>query len=92
MQCIAKAQAFNVIPSDDCHSLKEACESPDWPEWEKVIQTELEQLQRMGTWKLVNKPVGTVPIANKWVFYYSSFDLSSIYAVKYHLTTCIRLY
>ena len=25
-------------------------------------------------------------------FCYSSFDLSSIYAVKYHLTTRIRLY
>ena len=22
----------------------------------------------MGTWKLVDKPVGTIPINNKWVF------------------------
>ena len=68
MLCIAKEQAFTVIPGDDCHSLKEARESPDWPEWEKAIQTELEQLRRMGTWKLVDKPVSAVPIANKWVF------------------------
>jgi len=74
MLCVAKEQAFstiqafNIIPGDDCHSLKEARASPDWPEWEKVIQTELEQLCQMGTWKLVNKPVGAVPIANKWVF------------------------
>jgi len=33
-----------------------------------VIQTELEQLCQMGTWKLIDKPVGAVPIANKWVF------------------------
>jgi len=68
MLCIAKEQAFTVIPGDDCHSLKEARTSPDWPEWEKAIQIELEQLQRMGTWELVDKPVGAVPIANKWVF------------------------
>jgi len=68
MLCIAKEQVFTVIPGDDCHSLKEARESPDWPEWEKAIQTELEQLRQMGTWKLVDKPVGAMPIANKWVF------------------------
>ena len=68
MLSIAKEKAFTVIPSDDCHSLKEAQESPDWPEWEKAIQTKLEQLRRMGTWKLIDKPVGTMPIANKWVF------------------------
>ena len=74
MLCIAKEQpfnvmeAFNVIPSDDCHSLKEVHESPDWPKWEKAIQTKLEQLWQMGTWNLINKPVGIVPITNKWVF------------------------
>jgi len=68
MLCIAKEQAFTVIPGNDCHSLKEAHASPDWPEWEKAIQIELEQLQRMGTWELVDKPVSAVPIANKWVF------------------------
>jgi len=74
MLCITKEQpfnvmeAFNVIPSDDCHSLKEVRESPDWPKWEKAIQTKLEQLWQMGTWNLINKPVGVVPITNKWVF------------------------
>ena len=156
-QALNAVQAFNVIPGDDCHSLKEARASPDWPEWKKAIQTKLEQLRRMGTWELINKPVGAVPIANKWVFMkkrnkegiltkykarlvakgcaqhpghdylethspivrletirailviaptrklhiqqmdikgacYSSFNLSSIYAVKYHLMTRICLY
>jgi len=68
MLCITKEEAFTVIPGDDCHSLKEARASPDWPEWERAIQTELEQLQRMGTWELVDKPAGAMPIANKWVF------------------------
>jgi len=68
MLVIAKEKAFTVIPGDDCHSLKEACKSPEWPEWECAIQTELEQLCQMGTWKLVEKPAGAVPINNKWVF------------------------
>ena len=68
MVSVAKEEAFAVIPGDDCHSLKEARDSPDWPEWEHAIHTKLKQLQRMGTWKLVDKPPGTVPINNKWVF------------------------
>ena len=43
-------------------------DSPDWPEWEAAIHSELDQLQRMGTWQLVDKPVGAIPITNKWVF------------------------
>ena len=31
-------------------------------------ESDLEQLWQMGTWELINKPVGAVPIANKWVF------------------------
>jgi len=68
MVSVAKEKAFAMIPGDDCHSLKEARESPDWPEWEHAINTELKQLWHMGTWKLVKKPSGAVPIANKWVF------------------------
>ena len=68
MISVAKEQAFTVIPGDDCHSLKEARRSLDWPEWEDAIQAELEQLGHMGTWVLVKKPVGAIPIANKWVF------------------------
>jgi len=68
MLSVAKEEAFTVIPGDDCHSLKEVWESPNWPEWECVIHIELEQLCCMGTWKLVNKSASAVPIANKWVF------------------------
>ena len=68
MLLVAKEKAFAVIPEDNCHSLKEVQESSDWPEWERAIHTELEQLCCMGTWKLVDKPASTVPRANKWVF------------------------
>jgi hypothetical protein len=33
-----------------------------------MIQTELDQLSHMGTWELVDKPLGAIPILNKWVF------------------------
>jgi len=58
----------SIEVGDDYHSLHEAKQSPDWPEWEKAIKTELDQLNQMGTWRLVEKPQGAVPIANKWVF------------------------
>jgi hypothetical protein len=49
MILIAKEKAFTIIPEDDCHSLKEAHKSYDWPEWECAIHTELEQLHQMRT-------------------------------------------
>jgi hypothetical protein len=68
MVSIAKEEAFTIIPGDDCHSLKEAQASPNWPEWKHMIQTELDQLRCMGTWELVDKPLGAITISNKWVF------------------------
>ena len=53
---------------DEPKTLKAARQSPDWPEWEKAINSELEQLTRMGTWQLMAKPANALPIANKWVF------------------------
>jgi Reverse transcriptase (RNA-dependent DNA polymerase) len=49
-------------------TLKEARISIEWPQWEKAIAAELQQLDRMGTWQLVNRLDNTIPIANKWVF------------------------
>ena len=49
-------------------SLKEAKRSSEWHEWESAVRDELAQLLRKGTWKLVTKPDGAVPITNKWVF------------------------
>ena len=54
--------------SDEFHGLKKAREFPDWSEWEKVIQAELNQLWEKGTWKLVDQPVSVIPFKNKWVF------------------------
>jgi hypothetical protein len=62
--------AFNVtgLASKNPKSLKDAKESPEWPQWEKAIETELNQLQRMGTWDLVDLPDERQAIGNRWVF------------------------
>ena len=44
----SEEQIFAVIAGDEYTSLKDARKSPDWPEWEKAIQTELAQLHQMN--------------------------------------------
>jgi hypothetical protein len=53
---------------DEPKTLKVARQSLDWLEWEKAINSKLEQLTRMGTWQLTDKLANVLPIANKWVF------------------------
>jgi len=55
------------IAPDNPRTLHEARESPDWPDWETAVQAKLDQLQKMGTWELVDPPEGRTPITNKWV-------------------------
>ena len=50
---------FTVSLSGEPESLEEAKRSP---EWEKAIKVELDQLTKMGTWKLVEKPKDAIPI------------------------------
>ena len=61
--------AFGDTPlgSDDPKTLREAKDSPEWPQWEKAVETELQQLEDMGVWKLENQPEDMIPIGNKWV-------------------------
>jgi hypothetical protein len=64
----ANEEIYAIIAGDEYTSLKDARNSPDWPEWEKAIHSELAQLNQMGTWRLVDKPANAIPIANKWTF------------------------
>ena len=52
--------AFNEsgIAPESPLSLKDAKESGEWEQWEKAIMMELDQLQMMGTWELVDLPEG----------------------------------
>ena len=66
---IVKHEAYAIVPDDDdCHNLREARQSPEWPEWKQAIEAELDQLKKMGTWELVERPKGVVPIGNKLIF------------------------
>ena len=62
------ALAEALIGGSDPKSLKEAQDSPEWPEWECAIKRELEQLREKGTWRLVDPPKDAIPLKNKWVF------------------------
>ena len=53
------------IMPDNPKTLTEAWRLPEWPQWEKAIQAELDQLHKMGTWELVDPPKGQVPVDNK---------------------------
>jgi hypothetical protein len=64
----ANEEIYAIIARDEYTSLKDARNSPNWPEWEKAIHSELAQLNQMGTWRLVDKLANAIPIANKWTF------------------------
>jgi len=65
---IVREESYAAVPNNECCSLREAKQSPEWPEWEKAICAKLDQLKKMGTWRLVDKPSGVVAIANKFIF------------------------
>ena len=67
-KAVYTALVNSSVATDDPKTLEEAMASPEWPEWENAIQTELDQLRVMGTWSLVNAPKNRKPVANKWVF------------------------
>jgi len=56
------------LASEDPQSLTEARNTSEWPEWEKAVQIELQQLKDRKTWKLTDPPDDRTPIKNKWVF------------------------
>jgi hypothetical protein len=71
-----------MLPYDSPISLKDVKQSPDWPEWEKVINAKLEQLWGMKIWKLVKRLDSTIPIANKWLFIKKTNNTSQIEKFK----------
>src|ERR1700721_4008720 len=61
-------ETYAIIAGDELNSLSEAKSSQDWPEWRKAIGEELNLLDEMGTWELVEKPQDAITIPNKWTF------------------------
>ena len=67
---------YAIITGDELTSLKDAQWSPEWPQWQKAMETKLHQLHVMNTWRLVDRPADAIPIANKWVFVHISQVIS----------------
>jgi hypothetical protein len=61
-------ETYVIIAGDEHTSLGDAKKSLDWPAWQKSMEGEIKNLADMGTWELVEKPLDTVPITNKWCF------------------------
>ncbi|GBE87159.1 hypothetical protein SCP_1004060 [Sparassis crispa] len=59
--------AHGNADADEPKTLSDAKRSLEWPKWEQAVQTELNQLQGMETWELVEPPEDRKPIGNKWV-------------------------
>src|SRR5271168_5398078 len=53
---------------DDPTSLKEAKARSDWPKWKEAMDTEIDQLTKRGTYKMVDLPPDRKAISSKWVF------------------------
>jgi hypothetical protein len=83
---IVKERAYVIIPTDDdCYSLQDAQQSIEWLEWKKAIKAKLEQLEQMGTWKLVERPKGVIPIGNKFIFTKKQDKISQLLRYKARL-------
>ena len=76
------------VTPDNPKDLHQARESSDWPDWEKAVQAELDQLHKMGTWELVDPPEGRTPITNKWVLTKKYDKDSNLQKYKARLVTC----
>jgi hypothetical protein len=46
---------------------QEARKRPDWPKWDEAIQAELQNLEKTGTWRLVERPPDANVVNCRWV-------------------------
>ncbi|KAF7371927.1 polyprotein [Mycena venus] len=53
---------------DDPKTLAQARTAPDWQQFHAAMVSEKNQLERLGTWDLVELPAGRKAIASKWVW------------------------
>jgi len=80
----------NLLEGDDDNqpTFEQAKRSLEWPEWEHAIQAELAQLRQKGTWKLMEKPMNTVPISKKWVLTKKHDKEGNVIKYKARLVAC----
>ena len=49
-------------------NLKEAEGQLDWPIWKQAMAIEMDQHNKVGTWELVELPMGRTAIGCRWVY------------------------
>lgn len=54
--------------TDTPQSLPQARDSPDWPHWKAAMDAEVDKLQAMGTYLIVQKTKDMSVLTGKWVF------------------------
>ena len=65
---LVMAAAVSEIEAIDPLSLEEAMGQPDYSKWEIATHEELNNLQKAGTWTIVERPKDRNIVKNKWVF------------------------
>ena len=60
--------SFSVSNEEDPRTVDEALNGPDTEKWREAMETEMETIKKMGTWKLEELPKERETIGNKWVF------------------------
>ena len=65
---VAGAETELSIIESDPKSLQEACAHQDWPQWQKVMDKEIDTLEHAGTWVNVLCPTNRNIVSAKWVF------------------------
>jgi len=58
--------SFLLIPEP--RTYRQAQQSPDWPEWRKAMDKELQSLEENDVWEVVPRPANRRVVACKWVF------------------------
>ena len=66
-------------------TVKEALECDEGKDWEDAINTELNTLKEIETWKLEDLPEGRQPIGCKWVFVKKKDNMGKILKYKARL-------
>jgi hypothetical protein len=61
---LAAVRPDPITIDNNCQMLKEAKNSLEWQKWKEAVQTELNQLEHMGTWQLVEKPQDAMLVTN----------------------------
>ena len=67
---------------NDLANIAEAKHLEDWPEWDKLIECELDQHEKMHTWELIEPPNGVNIVGSCFILHYKHVVDSHISSQK----------